>query len=355
MLSFHIIGSRLSGGAERFYMRLVRALHRRGERVVAVSRAGSRVSAELGMEIPQLHVPLANMWDLYSRWKIGRAVRCERPDIVQTYMSRATELTHLPTGKGTVHVARLGGYYALKHFRHAHAWIGNTKDLCDYMTRGGLPRERVFYLGNFVDLPAPPARESLRSLRAALGIPEDALIVLGVGRLNLRKGFVDLLDAFARLPARIAGRPVHLVIVGDGPTRRELEERIRRQDWGARVHWMGWQTDPDPYYALADLFVCPSRHEPLGNVILEAWSHGKAVVSTDTVGARELMTDGANGWIVPCEDIAAMTLALAGALEDEAAREALGRAGRDYVVANNSPEAILQDYLSLYTRLIGIG
>ncbi|MFA7098126.1 MAG: hypothetical protein WC383_16790 [Gammaproteobacteria bacterium] len=100
MLSFHVIGSRLSGGAERFYMRLVHALHGRGQQVVAVSRAGSTVSAELDPAIRQLHAPLANMWDLYSRWKIDRAVRRERPAIVQTYMSRATELTHLPVGRG---------------------------------------------------------------------------------------------------------------------------------------------------------------------------------------------------------------------------------------------------------------
>ena len=174
-------------------------------------------------------------------------------------------------------MARLGGYYALKHFHHAHAWIGNTKDLCDYMIRGGLARKRVYYLGNFVDLPAPVAPERLAALRAALDIPEDGLVVLGVGRINLRKGFTDLLDTFDRLPAQVRGRPLHLVIVGDGPMYRELVKQTRRQAWGTRVHWAGWQSDPDPYYALADLFVCPSRHEPLGNVILEAmgpWQGG---------------------------------------------------------------------------------
>lgn len=355
MLSFHVIGSRLSGGAERFYMRLVHALHRRGEQVVAVSRAGSSVSAELDPAIRQLHAPLANMWDLYSRWKIGRAVRRERPAIVQTYMSRATELTHLPAGKGVIHVARLGGYYALKHFRHAHAWIGNTKDLCDYMIQGGLASKRVFYLGNFVDLPAPTDPERLAALRTALEIPEDGLVVLGVGRINLRKGFADLLDAFGRLPAQIRGRPLHLVIVGDGPMCRELVEQTWQQAWGARVHWAGWQNDPDPYYALADLFVCPSRHEPLGNVILEAWAHGKAVVSTDTVGARELMTDGVNGWVVPCEDPAAMARAIARALEDEAARREMGRAGRDFVATKYTQDAIVQEYLALYAHLTGCG
>lgn len=65
MLSFHVIGSQFSGGAERFYMRLIQALHRRGEQVVAVNRPGSAVSAGLGPEIRQLHAPFANMWDLF--------------------------------------------------------------------------------------------------------------------------------------------------------------------------------------------------------------------------------------------------------------------------------------------------
>ena len=66
-------------------------------------------------------------------------------------MGRASRLTHLPPNGTAVHVARLGGYYKIDgYYRHAHAWIGNTQGICDYLIREGLPASRVFLIGNFV-------------------------------------------------------------------------------------------------------------------------------------------------------------------------------------------------------------
>ena len=93
-------------------------------------------------------------------------------------------------------------------------------------------------------------------------------MLFSLGRLIAKKGFADLLEAYARLPAEPGGRPLRLVIAGDGPDRAAHEEAARRRGHGGRVHWAGWQDDPEPFYALADLFVCPSRHEPLGNCLL---------------------------------------------------------------------------------------
>ena len=71
-----------------------------------------------------------------------------------------------------------------------------------------------------------------------------------------------------------------LVIVGDGPLNAPLRSYADQLGIGQQVRWAGWQLDPHPYYQLADLFICPSRHETLGNVILEAWAHNRAVLTT---------------------------------------------------------------------------
>ena len=152
--SIHVLGSHQLGGADRFFIRLVKALQRAGHPSLAVIRADSPVGQVLSPEIEQVHLPMASKWDLFSRWRLTRLIGQRQPDVVQTYMGRATRLTRLPAGSRALHVARLGGYYKIDgYYRHAHAWVGNTQDICDFLVKQGLPRERVFYIGNFVPQP----------------------------------------------------------------------------------------------------------------------------------------------------------------------------------------------------------
>ena len=262
MRSLHIIGSKGPGGAERFYARLVTALHQRGHTVLAVNPPNSQVASELDANIPQRHVPMRSIMDLSSRWQIRRIIRRFRPDMVQTYMGRATRLTRLRDGRRPVHIARLGSYYNLKGYRHAHAWIGITQGIRDYLVDSGLPAERVVKIGNFVPAASPVPRESLSRLRAGLGIEDKARVVVATGRLHPVKGFEDLLAAFSLLPDTHAGHPLYLVIAGDGPLRDQLQTEAKRLGVDQRVRWCGWQTETGPFIELADLIICPSRNEP---------------------------------------------------------------------------------------------
>ncbi|NIP72279.1 MAG: glycosyltransferase [Gammaproteobacteria bacterium] len=352
--SLHIVGSKGPGGAEKFYARLVKALNEAGHEVLAVNPPNSAVSRFLGGHVPQVHIPMRSVFDLASRWRIGRLARSLSPIVVQTYMGRATRLTHLPRGRGIVHVARLGGYYNLKGYRHAHAWVGNTKGICQYMIRNGLPAERVFHIGNFVDLVEPASQEELDRLRRRIGLSDNARALVSLGRLHPDKDYAALLEAFAALPDSIGGRTLHLVIVGHGPLRDELHAHTRRLALSERVHWAGWQTQTAAYYQLADVFICPSAHEPLGNVILEAWANGAPVVSTRTFGAEELVTDGHDGLLVPCGDPQALAGVLHELLEgDPDVPARIARNGRETLLAHHSRGAVVNRYLELYRQLAG--
>jgi len=350
--SLHIIGSKQSGGAERFYARLVNALAQRGERVTSITPPGSAINAELSANVQQRHLPLRSVWDLASRWKIGMTARSEGADIVQTYMGRATRLTHFKLGKKPVHVARLGGYYDLKGYRHAHAWVGNTRGICDYLIQHGLPAQRVFHIGNFVEPGAPLGVTEQAMHRHALGLPHDAWVVSAVGRLHPNKGMADLLDAFQLLPAQLAGRPLHLAIAGDGPLRAALHQHAAQLGISDRVHWLGWQADPAPIYRSADVFVCPSRHEPLGNVILEAWAQGVAVVSTRSQGAQELIEHGVDGVLTPLEDAAAMAGAIRALIGDESACSKLAVQAHHKLEQQFSEAGIVGEYTALHQHLL---
>ena len=154
------------------------------------------------------------------------------------------------------------------------------------------------------------------------------------------------------MPEQAQGRPVVLVIAGDGPDRQTLEALSNELGLQARVRWAGWQNDPTPFYELADVFVCPSRHEPLGNVILEAWQHRLPVLSTRNEGALELVRDGSNGVLAPLSDADGLARSLAAMLDMPAeAREQLAAAGYQTVQSEHHENAVVGAYLELYEKL----
>jgi glycosyltransferase involved in cell wall biosynthesis len=334
-------------------MRFVRALGQRGLAVLAVNRPGCPVNAAMNETVPQQTIPMRNGWDFLSVIKIRRLICNTEPLIVQTYMGRATRLTRLPHGATAIHVARLGGYYKIKgYYQHAHAWVANTRGLCDYLIREGLAADRVYHIGNFVELSFPYAETAVQARRQSLQIPADAVVLFSLGRFVDKKGFDDLLSAFAQVPRDIHGRPVILVIAGDGPLQKPLHQLARQLALAPRLRWIGWQNDPGPYYDLADVFVCPSRQEPLGNVILEAWAHRLPVITTRTQGALELVAEEESGLLVEIRDPAALAACITALVSaGPAVWQSLAENGLAALKKHHSEEAVLKAYLALYAEL----
>ena len=350
--SAQIIGGRSLGGAELFYARLVSALHQRGHSTLAVTVPGSLIASELPADLPQQRIAMRGVWDWWARWQIQRAMRQQRPDIVQTYMGRATRLTHLPAGQRPIHIARLGGYYEPHGYRHAHAWVVVSAGIGDHLIRHGFPRQRVFHISNFVTPGEPRPATALQQLRQMLAIPEDGLIVAAVGRLHPIKGFDDLLNAFARLPAEIHDRTVYLVIVGDGPLATPLQRQAEQLGVAARVRWPGWRDDAGDFQELADLCVCSSLQEGIGNVILEAWARRRPVLATRTLGPMEIAVHQQDAWLTPVSDPVALAAAMELLLRDEALRCELAAKGYQTLLARHGEDAIVSAYLELYHTLL---
>jgi glycosyltransferase involved in cell wall biosynthesis len=351
--SVHVIGSKTLGGAERFYLRLIEAFHARGEPVVAMLRSGSEVAGQVPSGIPVIETPMKTVWDPFSRYAVSKAMAALKPDIVQTYMGRATRLTHLPRGRRAVHVARLCGSYKLSGYFHADAWIGCTKQMCDYMIEGGLPARRVHLIGNFIDPPEPPDPGLRLALRSESGIPQDALLIVSIGRFVPVKGHRHLLESFARLHESLHSRPLWLALVGDGPLRESLHRQARELGIAERVMFPGWQNEPGRYYRMADLVVFPSlEQEALGNVILETWAHSKPLLTTAFHGARELTRHGEDAWRVPCGDVHALAEGMRAVLFDESLAYRLAQAGHERVQREFSREAVVNRYFELYANLL---
>lgn len=350
--NLQLIGSKALGGAERWFQRFAQALAVARAPAALGIRAGSALAPLAFGGLPVYKLPFLSVWDPWSRSAITKLLRITRPALVQTYLGRATRLTR--TRGRAVHLARLGGYYPLAPYRHADAWLGNTRGLCDWLVAQGLPAARVYHIYNFAPVFTPCPDSVLATLRAELGLPPTAWVLLALGRLVPIKGYQELVAAVARLPSAFAGRDWRLVLLGDGPLRAALVAQARHMGVAGRIHWVGWQNDPGPYLQLADLVIFPSREaETLGNVILEAWSAGCALVTTRFRGARELVRHGEDAWTVPCADPVALAHGISDVLRDESLRTQLARQGRMRVATEFAPATIMAQYRMLYQELVG--
>ncbi len=346
--SIHIIGSRICGGAERFCARLVNSLAEQSD-VLAVNPKNSPTSSLIEPSVRQCHPTMRNNYDLSGMLSIRKISKQHVPAVVQTYMGRATRLTHIPRNSGLVHVARLGGYYNLKAYRHAHHLIGNTKGICNYLIKQGVPSDAVHHISNFVEPILSPPENELNALRASLNIPDNAFVITCAARFHPNKGLFELLEAFSKVWKN--DPESRLVLVGDGPLAQKVHRQIQTLRLEKAVILPGW-LDPTPYYHLADVLVSPSRHEPLGNTILEAWACGKPLVATATLGAVELINPGVDGLISPLKDANALAETFEQLIHNKPLRDELASTGAQTVQSHFSKKVITEKYIDLYSRLL---
>lgn len=333
------------GGAEAFFTRLVIALARAGlDQRVVIRPHPERMAALMEAGLSPLPLAFGGPLDLVSRVQLWRLIRRHRPQIVLSWMNRATHA--VPPRQlrpaGTLHLARLGGYYPLKYYRRCDHLIANTRDIADYLIRGGWPPARVHYLPNFVAAERAPPID-----RASLGTPADAKVILALGRLHANKGFDLAVQALAQLPA------AYLWLAGEGPLRQELEGQVRALGVGDRVRFLGWREDVAALMAAADLLLCPSRHEPLGNVVIEAWAQALPVVAAAAAGPAALIRDGENGLLAPIEDSSALAAAVARLFAEPDLARRLAAGGEASYRSEFTEAVVVQRYLALFQGLTG--
>lgn len=330
------------GGAETFFVRLVTALAETGlDQTAVIRRHGDRRAALEAAGVPVTELAFANRFDLVSQWRLRRLIADLRPAVIMSWMSRAAAAVGVARiGYGGVHAARFGGYYRLKYFRGADHLVGNTHDIVRYLKESGWDPARVHYLPNFVtETRYPPVP------RSQLGTPPDAKLLVAMGRLHVNKAFDTLLHALASLPAH------WLWLAGTGPELTRLERLAQSLGVAERVRFLGWRDDVPALLAAADMFVCSSRREPLGNVILEAWAHRVPVVACAAEGPRELIRHGETGILVPIDQSDALARAI-DELDSERAGQ-LVQAGYRHYAENFSQQAVVARYLDFYREIAG--
>jgi glycosyltransferase involved in cell wall biosynthesis len=342
------------GGAEEFFVRLAAGFERIGVEQTIVTRPndtrGPRLT-EAGIQPVEL--PFGGMFD----WRTVPALAAEidrvQPDIILSWMNRASAMTGKAVRKaltkpgakpGTkpVVIGRLGGYYDLKYYSGCDHLIGNTPDIVRYLVEGGWPEAQAHFVPNFVS--AVPGTALPRS---EFEVPDDVPLLLAAGRLHRNKAFDILLQAVKRTP------DAYLLLAGDGGDARDLESLAHKLGVAGRVRFLGWRTDMANLMATADMLVCPSRIEPLGNVIIEAWARNIPVVAAAALGPAWLIEDGADGLLAPVDDPELLSDAISRLFTEPGLAPRMVAAGRQKFEADFTESAVVAKFIDLFERVRG--
>lgn len=334
----HTIAGGPVGGAERFFVDLAIAFRNEGHTTSAVMRpneARGHLLDEAG--VPHVDVPFSRWLDVRTPRAIQTAAQEINADIVMSWMGRAARAT--PKGP-YARVARHGGYYNHKSFRGFDAQICNTPDLVRYLTEGGFDPSTVHFIPNFTPVDPRPALP-----RSKFDTPEDALLLLSMGRLHDAKAFDVTLDALAATPG------AYLWIAGAGPLEAELKKQASDLGIASRVRWLGWRDDPGRLLRTADICVFPSRVEPFGNVIIAAWAHGTPVVTANATGPEWLVRNEEDALLVPRDNAPAVADAIARLVQDDQLTQKMIAAGAERVVQEFSQSVCVERYLSVFRQV----
>lgn len=338
MSVLHLLGASGEGGAETYFVDLVRALQANGGATAAAIRANpARKAALEAGGVPVRQFGFGGPLDLFTRGQVAAWAREQGAGALVAWMNRAAR--HCPTGPWK-RVGRLGGYYDLKNYRGFDALVGNTAHIRDWIAKQGWPAERVFHIPNFAE---PKPAEPLD--RAALDTPADAPLLLGMGRLHESKAHDVSLEALVELPEAV------LWIAGQGPEDGRLKRLASDLGVAERVRWLGWRSDPERLYATADLCLFPSRFEPLGNVVIQCWAYGLPVVAAASQGPGVLIRDRVDGLLVPIDDSAALADEAQRLIDSPPLRARLASAGRERVEAEFSRAAVVAQWRTLFASL----
>jgi glycosyltransferase involved in cell wall biosynthesis len=353
------------GGSERKIVRLANRLQDEGVRVrMACLNGPYTIESGLCREVACTKLERKGKFSLRTLWQLRRILVRERPATVLAvnlyqalYLALASMLLpYRPRKVALVNTSTFRGHRLWKRMYQA------VLARFDLVVHGSEMQKRFWFkanssgwkhstvLYNGVDsdhFELTGSFEAGKRMRASLGVKPESLLIGTVGMCRPEKNQEVLLTTLRRL--RVARVDAHLVIAGSGYLLDHLKRRAAQLEIADRVHFVGALEDVRPVLAALDVFVLPSiAVESFSNAALEAMSMGRPVILSDIGGAREMITDGVEGYVVSPTELAARMPAMIAALyADKRKRQQMGAAARDRAVNCFSVPAMVAGYRGL--------
>lgn len=228
-------------------------------------------------------------------------------------------------------------------FRRAKNVIVVSKAQEELLVGFGVAREKITVVYNGIRLVPSRYRPAHKPVR-----------VVTIGRLSKEKGHGVLVEAVRTLVDEGVGNFI-VTVVGDGPELSDLETQARTKQLDDVISYVGYQSNPVPYYEGADVFVLPSLSEGIPNVLLEAAMHCVPIVTTPVGGITEMFEAEGEAVFVEPGDADALAAGMKRLLMDPDLRERLAVAARRRVEQQFTQESRAERYLAYYTALVENG
>jgi glycosyltransferase involved in cell wall biosynthesis len=214
-----------------------------------------------------------------------------------------------------------------------------------------VPASRVSTIYNGIDLDIyRPQPEKRAAARAALGLPPDAFVVAGIGRLVPQKNFSLFLDVAAAVLAR--NPRAFFVIAGTGQEERTLRESARRLGIESRLRFLGYVAAMPELYPAIDMLLLTSLYEGLPITILEAMASGTVIVSSRLDGVGEILLDGVDSALVPSGDTAAFTARVCELIDQPSLAARYAQAALEKVHAHYSAQSMARSVEAVYSAYL---
>jgi len=355
------------GGAERASVDLLRGMNReRFELTVALFAQNGSFLEQLPGDVQVRNLRGGSRYDFRLVWRLARLLHREGPSIIFSvlrYANLVTLLAHRLAGsKARVIVneqnlpsaefalfggAQVKGCFLKRLYPQADLVTTISKGIArELASLYGLSEHKVQVIPNPVDVARVRTMGSAKQEHPWFhsGLP----VLMAVGRLHAQKGFTYLIRAFAIVRNRL---PCKLIILGEGPQRRNLEHLIAEFGLSDDVALPGFQANPYNYMRNSTVFILSSLYEGFGNVLVEALALGVPVISTRCpVGPDEIISDGITGLLVPPADEDFLAQAILRVLKDDELRRRLAANGPGRA-ADFAVERIVSQYESVFERL----
>ena len=349
------------GGQEIRTLEEARGLAQRGHQVSLLCPQESQIFREakrFGVSATALPIGRKNLSGMLT---LRKWLRQNLLEVINTHSSTDSWLAALACS--TMHPAP-----AIVRTRHISAPVPNnfatrwlySKATSHIVTTGEALRQQLIKNNRFpadmlTSVPTgidpehfkPGDKQAARLALQTRGIPINHPLLLIVATLRSWKGHVFLLEAIAGLT------DVHLIIVGDGPNRVNIENRLQSLQLADRVSLVGQEQDVRPWLQAADIFVLPSyANEGVPQAILQAMMSGLPVVSTKVGAIAEAVIDGTTGFLVTPSEVQALHAALKYLLNNPERAKDMGQAGRELALNNFSYQGMLDKMETLFRSII---
>lgn len=314
-------------------------------------------------------LPLSKiLWPPQTIAALLRLIRGEKFDIVHIHSQEAGLLARLVARAAgarciiytpqTVDIRRARWHWLYILVERALAHLTDTIVSVNEFDRGrlirwGIAPHKVVTIPNGIDLREFAGPPDIESLRRELGVDGGQPLVMQVGGLRAQKAPLDFIAGAQYI---VHKRPdVRFVLVGDGPLREAVRERILEVGLERHVRLLGWRGDARTLMWAADVVTLTSHWEGTPHTLLEAMACARPVVATAVNGCPEIVVEGVTGFLVPPGDPAAWAGRVLSLLDDpERARE-MGLQGRKRVEEHFSLARMVEQIERLYTERGGAG